>query len=319
MQQEALKNLMEETLGNSKVLVVGDVMLDRYWMGSANRISSEAPVPIVLINECEERPGGAANVARNVSALGVNTSLLSVVGGDEAGRALAGHIKGIGINSALRFDPEATTTVKLRIVARHQQIIRVDFENELHAEAIEKTLVEFEKMIQEANLVVFSDYNKGMLKNVSDMISMAKQYGVPVLVDPKGDDYSKYKGANVVTPNRQELSQIIGYWRTEDELIEKAQNLRESLEVESLLLTRSEEGMTLFCDDGALNIPSLARDVFDVTGAGDTVIGVLGALMSSGVPIRSAMHFANKAAGLVVGRLGTSAVSLDELLGGDSD
>jgi len=305
----------EERLGVSRILVVGDVMLDRYWFGSVDRISPEAPVPIVRVQECEERPGGAANVARNIVALGSKAMLLSVLGNDEAGRALAGCVEAAGIDASFQLDPRLPTTVKLRVVSRHQQLIRIDFEDEPSHEVLAAKLAEYQKRIREVNVVILSDYGKGGLRHIVTMIEEAKAAGVLVLVDPKGSDYARYKGATLLTPNCSELAQVVGRWRTEAELIEKAQRLRIELALGALLLTRSEEGMTLFTEDDVLNIPAQTREVFDVTGAGDTVIAVLGALMAAGMSLNDAVHCSNHAAGIVVGKLGTAVATLQELWG----
>lgn len=310
-----LRRQWEERLSEAQLLVVGDVMLDRYWFGNVDRISPEAPVPIVRVQECEERPGGAANVARNIVALGAKAILLSVLGNDEAGRALASCVEAAGIDASFQLDPSLPTTVKLRVVSRHQQLIRIDFEDEPSHEVLAAKWAEYQQRIREVKAVVLSDYGKGGLRHIVAMIEEARNAGVHVLVDPKGSDYARYKGATVLTPNRSELALVVGRWRTEEELIEKAQRLRIELALGALLLTRSEEGMTLFTDEGVVNIPAQAREVFDVTGAGDTVIAVLGALMAAGMPLNDAVYCSNHAAGIVVGKLGTAVATLQELWG----
>lgn len=309
----ALRQYWENQLGASHVLVVGDVMLDRYWFGQVDRISPEAPVPIIRVQECEERPGGAANVARNIAVLGSQVVLLSVLGQDEAGRALAQCVESTGVEGSFQLDPHLPTTVKLRVVSRQQQLIRIDFEDEPGHEVLAAKLAEYQQRISGVQAVVLSDYGKGGLRHIAVMIEAARAIGIPVLVDPKGSDYSRYRGATVLTPNRAELAQVVGAWKTEADLIEKAQRLRTELEVQALLLTRSEEGMTLFTEGGVVYIPAQAREVFDVTGAGDTVIAIVGALTAAGMSLYDAVRWSNHAAGIVVGKLGTAVATLEEL------
>ncbi|HNA03843.1 MAG TPA: D-glycero-beta-D-manno-heptose-7-phosphate kinase [Rhodocyclaceae bacterium] len=298
---------------HARVLVVGDVMLDRYWFGDVSRISPEAPVPVVKVERSEERPGGAANVARNARALGARVSLLSVVGADEAGRALERLLGPSGIDCSLHVDPDLDTTVKLRVIGRQQQLLRVDFETWPNHEVLQGKLSEFEARIGGSDVVVLSDYGKGGLAHITSMIHIARQAGKPVLVDPKGDDYARYAGATMLTPNRSELRQVVGKWSDEADLHHRAQKLRETLLLDALLVTRSEEGMTLFRGDGDLHEPAAAREVYDVSGAGDTVIATMAVMLASGVSMNDAMRIANHAAGIVVGKLGTAVVDLDEL------
>lgn len=297
----------------ARVLVVGDVMLDRYWFGEVSRISPEAPVPVVKVQRIEERPGGAANVARNAKALGARIALLSVVGTDEAGRALKRLLASSGIDTSLLEDPELDTTVKLRVVGRQQQLLRVDFETWPNHEVLQSKLAEFEARLNGTDVVILSDYGKGGLTHITEMIRLARAAGKPVLVDPKGDDYARYSGATLLTPNRAELRQVTGTWRDEDDLAQRAGRLRRELRLDALLLTRSEEGMTLFREEGSTHVPASAREVFDVSGAGDTVIATLAVMLASGVGVADAMRIANHAAGIVVGKLGTAVVELDEL------
>jgi len=297
----------------ARLLVVGDVMLDRYWFGEVNRISPEAPVPIVKVERTEERPGGAANVARNAAALGVRTVLLSVVGDDEAGRSLKTLVEREGVNALLHKDASIDTTVKLRVLGRQQQLMRIDFETSPSHEVLLGKLAEYKTLLNDCDVVILSDYGKGGLTHIAQMISLARSQNKLVLVDPKGDDYSKYHGATVVTPNRSELREVIGRWTSETELLEKAQALREALGVSALLVTRSEEGMSLFEANGVLHEPAKAREVFDVSGAGDTVIAVLAAMLGCGATLADAMHVANLAAGIVVGKLGTAVARPQEL------
>jgi rfaE bifunctional protein kinase chain/domain len=299
---------------SARLLVVGDVMLDRYWFGEVSRISPEAPVPVVKIGRIEERLGGAANVARNVSALGAHVHLLSVVGEDEAGAALDRLLKEEEIAAALHRDPGIATTIKLRVVGRQQQLVRVDFENEPGHEVLASSLEEFERLLPDANLVILSDYGKGGLAHIGRMIELAKAMGKPVVVDPKGDDYGRYRNATALTPNRSEFREVAGSWKTEEELTAKAQRLRRELGLEALLITRSEEGMTLYREGERLHEPTVAKEVFDVSGAGDTVIATLGVMLAAGADFRLAVRMANRAAGIVVGKLGTAVVHRDELI-----
>jgi rfaE bifunctional protein kinase chain/domain len=291
-----------EAVAGTGVLVVGDVMLDRYWFGDAERISPEAPVPVVKIVRTEERPGGAANVARNVAALGARATLLSVTGADEPGAALERLLAGEGVR-----------TVKLRVIARQQQLLRIDFETAPSHEVLSDKLADFDRLLPEAGVVILSDYGKGGLTHIATMIARARAAGKPVLVDPKGEDWAKYRGATLITPNKGEFRQVVGRWRDDAELLAKAQALRTQLDLSALLVTRSEEGMSLFTAAGADPIPALAREVFDVSGAGDTVIATLGVLLGAGAPMGTAMRIANQAAGVVVGKLGTATVTPDEL------
>ena len=299
----------------SRVLVVGDVMLDRYWYGAVDRISPEAPVPIVRITREEERSGGAANVAYNVAILGAQASLLTVVGDDEASLKLEAILAKTGIRTHFGRDADLKTTVKLRIIGRQQQLLRLDFENIPKNELLASQSAAFENLLPSHDAVLFSDYGKGGLAHVGDMITLARAQGKPILVDPKGTDYSRYKNANVITPNRAELQQVIGEWATEEDLTAKVQQLRTQLHLDAVLLTRSEEGMTLFDAQGPLHVSAQAREVFDVTGAGDTVIATLATLVGSGLSLRQALPWANRAGGLVVGKFGTATVTYEELFG----
>lgn len=302
-----------ETLAARRVLVVGDVMLDRYWHGAVERISPEAPVPVVRVQREEERLGGAANVALNARTLGANTTLLTVVGQDEPARRLRELLHEHGIATVLRDDKQLYTIVKLRVIGRAQQLIRIDFENEPDHEVLGQMLDAFAEQLPQHDLVLFSDYGKGGLAHIPRMIELARAAGKPVLIDPKGSDYRRYAGASVITPNRSELAQVVGAWRSEDELRSKVEALRADIGVGAVLLTRSEEGMTLFDATGVTHEPARAREVFDVTGAGDTVIATLAVLLAAGLPLADAMRLANKAGGIVVGKFGTATVGYDEL------
>ena len=297
----------------ARVLVVGDVMLDRYWFGEVERISPEAPVPVVRIARHEERPGGAANVARNAAALGAQVMLVSVVGDDEAGRALERLLIGDKVRTSFHRDPALPTTVKLRVIGRQQQLLRIDFETTPSHEILATKLADYERTLPDFDVVVLSDYGKGGLAHIERMIELARARGTPVLVDPKGEDFLRYRGATMLTPNRAEFRQVAGSWRNEAEFATKAQTLRAELAVQALLITRSEEGMSLFTDAGAVHIPAQAREVYDVSGAGDTVIATLGVLLGARADVASAVRIANQAAGIVVGKLGTAVVNPDEL------
>jgi rfaE bifunctional protein kinase chain/domain len=296
-----------------RMLVVGDVMLDRYWFGDVNRISPEAPVPIVLIQKSEERLGGAANVARNAVALGMEAGLLGVIGHDEAGNIVEKLLSDSGIQSYLNRDQAISTIIKLRVIGRQQQLIRIDFEEKPTAIVLQDKLTRFNALIDDYDVIVLSDYAKGSLVNIAAMIASAKQAGKLILVDPKGNDFSRYAGATMLTPNKSEMKQIIGDWTSESDLTEKAQALRRKLDLQALLLTRSEEGMTLYSETEVVHVPAMAREVFDVSGAGDTVIAAMATMLAEGKSMREAVLIANRAGGIVVGKLGTATVSRDEL------
>ena len=304
---------MPHKLNNFSILVVGDVMLDRYWFGEVNRISPEAPVPVVRIERREERLGGAANVARNASALGIHTSLLGVIGSDEAGDIVDRLLKESNITSHLNRDQQISTIIKLRVIGRQQQLLRIDFEEPPSELVLRDKLTQFNSILTKSNVVIFSDYAKGGLVNVGEMISAGLAQNKIMLVDPKGSDFSKYAGASILTPNKSELRQVIGDWESELDLTIKAQNLRRSLNIKALLLTRSEEGMSLYMEDKLHHVPTMAREVFDVSGAGDTVIATLGAMLALGKDLIEAVEIANRAAGIVVGKLGTATVTYTEL------
>ena len=300
-------------LAGAHVLVVGDVMLDRYWFGEVSRISPEAPVPVVRIERLEERPGGAANVARNAAALGAQVQLLAVVGEDEAGASLARLLDAEGVHAQLTRDPTLSTTVKLRVIGRQQQLLRIDFEDLPAPAALEAKLAEFEARLAQTQVVILSDYGKGALAHVEQMIRSARSARKPVLVDPKGEDYEKYRHASLLTPNRGEFREVVGSWKSDADFVARAQRLRAHLELGALLVTRSEEGMSLFLEREVVHVPAVAKEVFDVSGAGDTVIATLGVMLAAGVPLAQAVGWANQAASIVVGKLGTAVVTPDEL------
>jgi D-beta-D-heptose 7-phosphate kinase/D-beta-D-heptose 1-phosphate adenosyltransferase len=297
-----------------RVLVAGDVMLDRYWHGPTSRISPEAPVPVVRVREDEVRPGGAGNVALNAAALGCLASVVGLVGEDEAGRLLAERLTALGVDCRLETVADAPTITKLRVISRHQQLIRLDFEDTFapaHAPRIAAALA---AQLETADAVILSDYAKGTLAEVASLIQRARAAGKPVVVDPKGEDFTRYRGATVVKPNLAEFEAIVGPCPDEATLAAKGEALRAELELEALLITRSEHGYSLIqrgCP--AAHLPTRAREVFDVTGAGDTVSATLGCGLAAGLSLRDATALANLAAGVVVGKLGTASVSLDEL------
>jgi rfaE bifunctional protein kinase chain/domain len=306
-------NDLQSRLESARVLVVGDAMLDRYLFGDVERISPEAPVPVVRVTRQEERLGGAANAALNVKSLGTVVTLLTVVGDDEPARSLQHLLKGEGVHTILGRDPNLSTSVKLRIIGRAQQLVRVDFENEPDHEVLADMLADFARVVTEHDAVLFSDYGKGGLAHIPRMVELARAAGKAILIDPKGRDYSRYAGATVITPNRAELAQVIGPWENDTQLAERAQRLREIHHFDALLLTRSEEGMSLFDAGGHTHVPAHTREVFDVTGAGDTVIATLAAMLASGMSLRDALPVANRAGGIVVGKFGTASVTYKEL------
>ncbi|MEN5342500.1 D-glycero-beta-D-manno-heptose-7-phosphate kinase [Achromobacter mucicolens] len=307
-----------EAISRSRVLVVGDVMLDRYWFGEVERISPEAPVPVVRVARREDRLGGAANVARNVAALGGHVTLVGVLGQDEAGDSVRRLSTEAGIQGDLIADNELHTTLKMRVLGRQQQLLRVDFEQHPSQASLDAVDAALARHLANHDIVVLSDYAKGVLTRVESLIALARSAGIPVLVDPKGDDYSRYRGATLVTPNRSEMQQAVGRWNSEAELTDRAQQLRADLDLEALLVTRSEQGMTLFSDAGRDHTDAQAHEVFDVSGAGDTVLATLAVTRAIGLPWAEAMGWANKAGGIAVGKLGTSVVTAAELAGESS-
>ena len=297
-----------------KILVAGDVMLDRYWTGNTSRISPEAPVPVVHVQELQDRAGGAANVALNIASLGVNVKLLGIVGTDDAASKLAQLLREGQIESNLLGMERCATITKLRVLSRHQQLMRLDFEDDSLISGGEALASNALKMLEAVDVVVLSDYAKGSLMHSLKIINAARKAKKPVIVDPKGSDFTKYRGATVLTPNLSEFEAIVGKCDSEDSLVAKADNLVRELELDALLITRSEKGMVLV-EKGkeAYFLPTQARDVYDVTGAGDTVVGVLAASLSAGVSLRNSATLANTAAGIVVSKLGAQSVSIAEL------
>ena len=310
-----LKDLLQK-IAKTKVLVVGDAMLDRYWHGGVERISPEAPVPVVAVTLSDERPGGAANVARNVRALGANCTLFSVTGDDREADRLESLVREAGISCRLFRDKLINTTVKLRVISRHQQLIRIDFDSPGSKDARVKLLDAYLGALPDFDVIVFSDYGKGGLGYVQEMVSAARAAKKPVIIDPKGDDYSAYRGATLITPNRREFEQVAGRFRDNAELEKKAAAMVAALELDAVLVTRGEEGMSVVTQGGrVLNIPALGREVFDVTGAGDTVAAALGCAFGAGSELIDALQLANISAGIVVGKLGAATATPDEILG----
>lgn len=309
-----MNGISQQTAQN--ILVVGDIVLDRYWFGGVSRISPEAPVPVVLIKQVDDRLGGAANVADNISALGGNVSLMGVVGGDAAGKKIAELARQRNIATHFSTDKNLTTTVKLRVLGNHQQLLRIDFEEGLDPAVVEHQFLMFDAALPSAAIVVLSDYHEGALIEVGNMISKARMQGKIVLVDPKGNDYSRYAGASIVVPNRSELARVVGAWHDEADLAAKAQALRAERHWEALLLTRSGEGMTLFTENNVMHVPTQMREVYDVSGAGDMVIATLAAMLAEHRPLQEAVALANRAASIVAGKIGAATISRDELFQG---
>ena len=307
-------NIVIPDFSSARVLIVGDLMLDRYWHGPTSRISPEAPVPVVHVHDIEERPGGAGNVALNIARLGAQATVLGLTGDDDAANALEDKLQSSGVaTSFVRLDENATVT-KLRVISRHQQLIRLDFEDGFIGRDISGQEAEFATQLGHHDVVVCSDYGKGTLRNVQSLIALCREKRIPVLVDPKGADFDKYAGASLVTPNLAEFEAVVGPCSDEEDLLEKGQQLCEQCNFDALLITRSEHGMTLIQNDGDMfHLPTRAREVFDVTGAGDTVISTLAAALAAGDDLYNAVALANIAAGIVVGKLGTASVTPEEL------
>lgn len=303
----------KEAISRSRVLVVGDIMLDRYWFGEVERISPEAPVPVVRVVKREDRLGGAANVARNIVALGAHATLAGFVGEDEAATSVRQLLSEAGIQAHMITDVAHPTTLKMRVLGRQQQLLRIDFEEKPTATLLEALRDQVEKLLAGHDVLVLSDYAKGALAEVDVLIELARKKGLPILVDPKGTDYRRYRGASLVTPNRSEMQQAVGVWSSEQELTDRAQVLREQLSLDALLVTRSEQGMTLFTGQGREHVEAQAHEVFDVSGAGDTVLATLAVMRAAGIDWPTAMRWANRAGGIVVGKLGTSIVTAGEL------
>lgn len=299
---------------NARVLVVGDVMLDQYWYGNSGRISPEAPVPIVHIREDEIRAGGASNVALNITSLGAQAKLLGMTGDDDNANKLEELLTAQQVECHLQKSKTHDTALKLRIIAQHQQMIRLDFEDDFSDLDKNELLTAFSNLLADSDIVIFSDYNKGTLSDVSRMISLAKDKGIPTIVDPKGTDFSKYQGATLITPNWSEFEIIVGKCKTDQQLAENGEKLRQKLVLDALLVTRGEHGMSLIRQNSEpFHLPTYAREVFDVTGAGDTVISTLATSLAANANIEDAVALANLAAGIVVRKLGTATTSLAEI------
>jgi D-beta-D-heptose 7-phosphate kinase/D-beta-D-heptose 1-phosphate adenosyltransferase len=299
---------------NARLLVIGDVMLDRYWHGSASRVSPEAPVPVVKVANREDRPGGAGNVALNIAALGSAVRLVGVVGDDETGLELLSRLKAAGVYCDFLQSEEKPTITKLRIISQHQQLIRLDFEKAFEASDIIGLQDKAKSLVDDSQVMVLSDYGKGALQDINDLIDLGRSRNIPIIVDPKGTDFTKYRGATLITPNLTEFEAVMGGSHNEEDLVNKGLHLVRQLNLEAILITRGEHGMTLIRPDSPeLHLPARAQEVFDVTGAGDTVISVLAASMAAGDGFADATALANLAAGLVVGKLGTAAISGPEL------
>ena len=305
---------MNLDFSTANILVVGDVMLDSYWQGVTERISPEAPVPVVLVNDLSWRVGGSGNVAMNVTALGAGASLLAVIGDDDDGKRLSSLIDLTPINNHCLIEPLQTTTNKLRVLSQHQQLIRLDFEKVMQDVNLPQLLQHFESLLQTSNVVVLSDYGKGLLKNPQPFIAQARERQVPVLIDPKKQNFNEYSGAYLLTPNQKEFEAVVGKWHSPSELITKAGRIIDECQLGGLLITQGGEGMTLVMKDRTSDhFPAHAQEVYDVTGAGDTVIASLATGLGSGMAIQDAVFLSCKAAGIVVGRMGTASVSVDDL------
>jgi D-beta-D-heptose 7-phosphate kinase / D-beta-D-heptose 1-phosphate adenosyltransferase len=306
--------LMLPNFSHSKVLVMGDVMLDRYWHGNTERISPEAPVPVVHVKHVEERPGGAGNVALNLAAVGVNVHLLGLIGQDENGQTLQNKLNGAKVRTRLRDVDNAHTITKLRVISVHQQLIRLDFEDRFTKEQAILLHQDYTNFLNDMGAVILSDYGKGSLIDVPYLIKLANQKSIPVFIDPKGRDFSLYQGATLLTPNLREFELVVGHCETEHEMADKARKMIKEYDLKGLLVTRGAQGMTLFEEDEEpFHLPAHAREVYDVTGAGDTVIALLAATVAAGADLKVAVNLANRAAGIVVGKLGTATVSVPEL------
>ena len=292
------------------ILVAGDLMLDRYWNGTTQRISPEAPVPIVLINGFEERPGGAGNVARSITALGGRCSLAALLGEDEAAEQLEALLQQDNVSLHCIKDASAKTVAKLRVLSRNQQLIRLDFEGEFTKNSVNKLTSAVCDEIERHNVLILSDYKKGALKDIAEIINKANSMGTSIFVDPKGNDFSRYKNVTAITPNYSEFTAVVGEISNEQELLKKGQRLLNELNLNALIITRSEKGVTLIEKSGkTVNIQARAKEVFDVTGAGDTFISVLAASYAAGSSFEQAVNIANAAASVVVGKLGAATVS----------
>ncbi len=299
---------------SGRVLVIGDLMLDRYWHGATSRISPEAPVPVVHVKDDEQRAGGAGNVALNIAALGGKVSVMGFVGQDEPAEKLQSLLQEAEVLCLFEGLKDYPTITKLRVMSRHQQLIRLDFEDGFHDVNNERLLHQYHAEMMQTNVVVLSDYGKGTLNHVEQFISLATQLKKPVLIDPKGTDFAKYRQATLITPNLSEFEAVVGRCESQQQLVEKGMNLLHEMQFEALLVTQGEQGMTLLTQqENPLHLPTHAREVYDVTGAGDTVISVLAASLAAKKSLPEATMLANMGAGIVVGKLGTATVNTEEL------
>lgn len=306
--------LDRERLKRARILVTGDAMLDRYWFGSVERISPEAPVPIIRIEDIEERAGGAANVAMNVAALGGRCTLVSVVGDDEAAGSLQSVLGAAGVAAQFTLEPQGKTVTKLRMVSQHQQLIRADFDGAPGDASLADSMTRYESALADTDVVIMSDYGKGGLSHIEAMIEVANARSIPVLVDPKGTDFERYANASIITPNLREFEAVVGTVADDDDLRGKAIELIRALNIHGLLITRGDKGMVLVEKEKQwFDYPPSAREVFDVSGAGDTVIAAFGVAYALALPDEDAVRLANAAAGVVVGKLGTATVTFDEV------
>ncbi len=298
----------------AQVLVVGDLMLDRYWHGNTARISPEAPVPVVQVGHTEDRPGGAGNVALNLAALGSGSIIAGITGRDESAAILEERLAAANILCRFQQSDKHPTITKLRVISRHQQLLRMDFEQPFDPADAQALAAQALELLPTVGALVLSDYAKGALADPQPLIRAAREHGLPVLVDPKGTDFARYRGATLLTPNLHELEAVVGACPSEQLLVEKGNALMRELELDALLVTRGEHGMSLLRPgEPELHLPARALEVFDVTGAGDTVISVLAAALAAGDALPNAVALANLAAGVVVGKLGTAAISAPEL------
>ena len=311
---QSVENNLKKLAG-ARVLVAGDVMLDQYWRGNVDRISPEAPVPVVTVNESEVRLGGAGNVARNIVSLDGSSALIGIVGQDEAGRSVNELAAQSGIQAILQSGPACKTTVKLRVVSKNQQLLRADFESKPEPGVLTRMLADFREHIENNDVVVLSDYGKGGLVAIEEMIALGRRARKPVLIDPKGADYSRYRGASLITPNLAEFESVAGEVESSDDLARKAAGVIQDYDLGALLITLSDKGMVLFePGKSPLHVPARSREVYDVSGAGDTVIGVMAMAFATGLDKSVALELANGAAGVVIAKFGTTTATRAELI-----
>ncbi|MBL09951.1 MAG: D-glycero-beta-D-manno-heptose-7-phosphate kinase [Acidiferrobacteraceae bacterium] len=308
-------SFIKKSFSSIRTLVVGDVMLDRYWLGSVNRVSPEAPVPVVLVNSTELRVGGAGNVAANIRGLGASCDLVSIVGDDDGGKKVLEILETQGVECHMKIDKDCRTTEKLRILGRNQQLLRADFEALPNKATINSCVTHYKKLISKTDVVILSDYGKGVILDAKEMIQVAIKHKIPIVVDPKGSDFSKYTGATLITPNETELESVIGVWTSEHDLENQVKELIKKIEVQGLLLTRGEKGMTYFRrEESAIHQDAISIEVYDVSGAGDTVVSSIAIGIVSGLTWEEMLFLANAAAGIVIKKLGTSVVTMSEVL-----